>query len=79
MIFFIGLRESHHGVKLLVEFGVGHRFVTWAINEPMLRRFVTWAINGLVFVDEPSGHDVTAWTNIDRLTDMLQWAWVWSE
>ncbi|KAF2615445.1 hypothetical protein F2Q70_00012261 [Brassica cretica] len=34
MIFFIGLRESHHGIKLLVEFGVGRRLVAWAIKLP---------------------------------------------
>ncbi|KAF3514581.1 hypothetical protein F2Q69_00007511 [Brassica cretica] len=34
MIFFIGVRESHHGIKLLVEFGVGRRLVAWAIKLP---------------------------------------------
>ena len=32
MIFFIGLCESHDGIKLLVEFGVGRRLVAWAIK-----------------------------------------------
>ncbi|KAF2615446.1 hypothetical protein F2Q70_00012262 [Brassica cretica] len=35
-----------------------------------------WSRSDSVFVGEPSGHDVTAWTNVDRLTDMLQWAYV---
>ncbi|KAF3579933.1 hypothetical protein DY000_02030782 [Brassica cretica] len=34
MIFFIGLREFHHGIKLLVEFGVGCRLVARVFKLP---------------------------------------------
>ncbi|KAF2618454.1 hypothetical protein F2Q68_00039284 [Brassica cretica] len=32
LIFFIGLREFHHGIKLLVEFGVGRRLVAQGLQ-----------------------------------------------
>ncbi|KAF3514258.1 hypothetical protein F2Q69_00005854 [Brassica cretica] len=34
MIFFIGLHEFHHGIKLLVEFGVGRRLVAMVFKLP---------------------------------------------
>ena len=32
MIFFIGLHEFHHGIKLLVEFGVGRRLAAQGLQ-----------------------------------------------
>ena len=34
MIFFIGLHVLHRSIRFLVEFGIGRRFVAWAIKLP---------------------------------------------
>ncbi|KAF2619082.1 hypothetical protein F2Q68_00039281 [Brassica cretica] len=52
------------------------KYMAWRLNDNPWSNTNTWSGSSSIFVGAPREHDVVAWTNVDRLTDMLQWACV---
>ncbi|KAF3493305.1 hypothetical protein DY000_02052907 [Brassica cretica] len=50
--------------------------MAWRLNDNPWSNTDTWSGSSSIFVGAPREHDVVAWTNVDRFTDMLQWACV---
>ncbi|KAH0893055.1 hypothetical protein HID58_055484, partial [Brassica napus] len=66
MIFFIGLHEFHHGIKLLVEFGVGRRLVAMVFKLSYRTCF-----SGHVFGLSEDGH-----MDVVLILIMMVWNWI---